>query len=131
MNGTVSNFNLYGIKLDSKCHIEKVQALSNGRDGLYCSSGLITGNRVDDNATLTDDIDTWSGIFAGADSVVSNDMVAKNRGHGIAGVGLVIDNVIYENGIGINVITGNNSGGAQVDGGKSRGANICNPGVCP
>jgi hypothetical protein len=143
MNGTVRNFNLYGILLGSRCHIEKVHALSNGRDGLNCSTGsLITGNRVAGNAT--DSAGTFSGIFAGADSTVSNNVVANNHGNGVAvGGGLVIDNVIYGNtGAGINGFnvgsTGyarnvlrSNGGGVNVIFAVSLANNLCDGVLCP
>lgn len=144
INGTVSNFNLDGITLGSRCHIENVQVLSNGHDGLNCTTGaLIRGVRVAGNSTGSNQFDVFSGILVGAFSVVSNSVVANNHGFGLTvGGGLVIDNVIGFNaqggligggpgttGLGYsrNVISSNS---VQTGGPVSLGGNLCDNSPC-
>ncbi len=142
-NGNVTNFGSHGIQFDSGNRIEGVHSFGNGGEGIHVSNGnIILNNTVNNNGS--------NGIHIGNASTVIGNVVAVNGGKGIiegypgdsATGSLVKDNMITRNsGVGLvlasdsgyasNVLTSNNGGGPQVQGGMQIGQNLCGTGLCP
>ena len=78
-NGIVRDMGSNGIRLDSKCRIENVQAIFNGGDGINVTSGAqILSSIANDNQ--------GDGIEFGAGCTVKDNTANQNDGDGIEGL---------------------------------------------
>ena len=105
---TANNNSNHGISASSgSATVTGNTAMGNGQDGISANDSTVTGNTAMDNGRF--------GIKALGSTVIGN-IARSNILHGLS---------VPNGGYGNNVLIGNNSGGAQVNGGIEIGTNIC------
>lgn len=117
-NVSVAQNSLAGIAVGEGCVVSRNRSQGNGSGFLMFSPALLTGNTAIWNigAGIAE-----GSIYNGGGSIVNN--VIDGNG----GVGLSLNTAT---GYSQNVLSNNNSGGAQVTGGVSMGGNICSGSLC-
>ena len=141
MNGTIASFSNHGVRARAFAVIQDMQVVSNGNMGVRLNNnGRVIRSTISGNTSIN--------VYCNSRCLISNNVITASEtetGIGLftaAGGHLVLGNVIANNAIfGIyaegvtgyanNTLTGNNSGGAQINGAVNPvHPNYCSP-ACP
>jgi hypothetical protein len=141
MNGTIMGFSQHGVRARSFAVVQDMQIVNNGNMGVRLdNNGRVIRSTISGNTSIN--------VYCVSRCLIANNVITASEtesGVGLftaAGGHLVLGNVIANNfifgiyaegvtGYANNTLTGNNSGGAQVNGAVNAvHPNYCNP-ACP